>query len=108
MRFNQPVLDFGDGETVTLERTGFVDKLIDAQRVTVIDADPLAVTHEIADRDAAEAREVIGVPARNAPRADWAAFLTAHHIDVDDDATRTTLIDLWDHHDCDDHEDTDS
>lgn len=37
VRVEQPFMDYRDGEVVTIERTPFVDRLIEGRRVTVID-----------------------------------------------------------------------
>ena len=37
MRIEQDILDFVRGETVTIERTTFVDKLIAGRHVTVVE-----------------------------------------------------------------------
>ena len=62
VRTQTAFLDFADGETVTLERTAFVETLIRNGNVVVIEDGPADPPAE---------------PKRNASRDDWAEYLAA-------------------------------
>ncbi|MFT4086132.1 MAG: hypothetical protein QM658_03105 [Gordonia sp. (in: high G+C Gram-positive bacteria)] len=97
VQVQQPMRDFADGEVVTLERTAFVDKLLAAGRVVLVD--------DAAAEQAASARAELGVPDRTAPRAAWVEFLSRHGVTSASKQTRDDLIVVWGAHDCAEHDD---
>lgn len=117
VRAVQPVLGLDEGAVVTIERTRRIAAAIEQGRLQVlvdpipgVDADAIEAearerSQVHADAETAANRAELGVPSRAASRVDWAAFLDAHSIDYADDTSRDGLIELWDSHDCDDHED---
>lgn len=116
VRVEQPFMDYRDGEVVTIERTPFVDRLIEGRRVTVIDEtvpphDPPPntvwddVTTDDPDDDGIplptnpeslydEAKPTY--PAASAPKQDWIDFATHIGINVDG-LTKTEIITEVDH-----------
>ena len=91
------------GETVTVERTERIDRLIEKGYVAISGDDALvgaaypAETDEAAHGDdrGPEPAEEDEAPARNASRAEWAEFLTGQGVEVDDDTTRDEMVELW-------------
>lgn len=92
------------GETVTVERTERIDRLIEKGYVALSGDDALvgaaypsetseAVYGEDRGQEPAEDDEA---PARNASRADWAEFLTGLGYAVGEDESRDDLIAVWD------------
>lgn len=92
------------GDVVTVERSGYVDGLIERGRVAVVDGD--TITDEgilIGDGDGDEALPVRPddlpePPKRNASYDDWAEYLAQHvHIEGGTDGkTRAELLEVWD------------
>ncbi|ACF05023.1 hypothetical protein Nigel_20 [Mycobacterium phage Nigel] len=90
------------GERATVQRTerverllarGFVVEVPEQRTVTVTEV----VTEVEADKQAAQSREELGVPPRNASRDDWAEFLAQHPGGfVTEDKDRAALIAEWD------------
>lgn len=117
MKTQHAFLDFEDGQVVTLERTPFVDKLIEGGRVVIVDDNPPEAVGTIidgvigdtpveldertdsereADEQAAAARAELGVPKRSASRDDWAEFLAENTPIVTDGKSRSELQAEWD------------
>lgn len=93
------------GETVTVERTEHVDRLIAGGYVAISGDDALVgvayppETVEAADEPQgapADGPDEDDAPARSASRAQWADFLLGLGYDVSDDQTRADLIEAWD------------
>ncbi|QOV97153.1 hypothetical protein [Rhodococcus pyridinivorans] len=82
----------GDRRTVT--RTAFVEKLIAKGFIRVVDDETSA---EVAPVVEEKTEEVFAVPARNAKREVWAAFLTRLDPDIHftDEDGRDDLIELY-------------
>lgn len=66
------------GDVVTVERDGFVNKMLEQGFVVVLE--------DYAPQE----------PARNASRDAWAEFLTSRGYEVHPRATRRALQDMWD------------
>lgn len=90
------------GETVTVERTDRIDRLIEEGYVaisgddTIVGAAYPAETSEAVVDAAGVPDDALEAPGRNASRAEWVEFLTAQGFEVDDDQTRDDLIEVWD------------
>lgn len=88
------------GETVTVERTDRIDRLIEKGYVAISGGDSLvgaaypAETSEAA-HDETSGQDDPGAPARNASRAEWVEFVTAQGFDVTEDQTRDDLVEEW-------------
>lgn len=92
-------LDFADGQTVTLERTEFVETLIRNGNVIVVDDPAQDLTD--ARQQAAETldelnSELADIPKRSASRDEWADYLAAHHSIVTDGKSRAELLAEYD------------
>jgi hypothetical protein len=88
------------GRRITVERTPYIEKLIRGGYVVVVPDPPAA---EEVEAIVAEPREraddeqrIPDTPARNASRAEWAAFLEGNGIPYAEDDTRADLIARWD------------
>lgn len=98
-------VDLDRGETVTVERTERIDRLIEKGYVAISGDDALvgaaypAETSEAVDEAQgapADTADEDDAPARSASRAQWADFLLGLGYDVSDDQTRADLIEVWD------------
>ena len=89
------------GETVTVERTERIDRLIEKGYVTISGDETLvgaaypAETSEAAREAARGPDDAPEAPGRNASRAEWAEFVTAQGFDVTEDQTRDDLVEAW-------------
>lgn len=89
------------GETVTVERTERIDRLIEKGYVAISGDDTLvgaaypAETSEAVLEEASGSDDALEAPGRNASRAEWVAFLTAQGFDVTEDQTRDDLVEAW-------------
>lgn len=90
------------GETVTVERTERIDRLIEKGYVAISGDDALvgaaypAETSEAAHGDDRGPDDTaLEAPGRNASRAEWAEFVTAQGFDVTEDQTRDDLVEAW-------------
>lgn len=90
------------GETVTVERTDRIDRLIEKGYVAISGDDTLVGAAYPAEtsKDAVDATgrsddAALEAPGRNASRAEWAEFVTAQGFDVTEDQTRDDLVEAW-------------
>ena len=91
------------GETVTVERTERIDRLIEKGYVAISGDDALVGAGYPSETSEAVGEATRGpepveedeAPGRNASRAEWAEFLTAQGFDVTEDQTRDDLVEAW-------------
>lgn len=74
------------GDRMTVSRSSFIEKLIAKGYVRVVDA---------VDESPAVPDVEVAVPAKNAKREDWKAFLEFQGVPFPDDATRDDMIAIW-------------
>src|SRR5690606_35687339 len=83
------------GQRLTIERTGYIEKLIKRGFVTVVKdypAEAEVVQIVEAQQEAVDnERQLSGTPARNASRDEWAAFLRDEGVPFEDGDTRNDL-----------------
>lgn len=97
------------GQRMTVERTGFINKLIRKGYATVVDEpDKVVEISRETDRAHVAAKlekqieapasedEAAPVPARNASTEEWASFLESEGVPFKEGATRADLIAAWD------------
>ncbi|AUM17362.1 MULTISPECIES: hypothetical protein [Rhodococcus] len=85
-----PSVLLSTGEQMTVTRSPFIDKLISKGFIRVVADDAPTPT-----QPAVEDQPVVVVPARNAKREVWAAFLTNLKIEFSDEDGRDELINLY-------------
>lgn len=90
------------GERKTVERTPYIDKLIRNGFVFIVDGDtPVTEPHIYIENNTDQDIEVeyevedLTEPAADAPRREWAAFLTEHGVSFKTKDTRDQLIAAW-------------
>lgn len=91
------------GSRITVERTGYIDKLIARGYVNVVQIheSPKTIMNEIEQevdeqRDAAAKEHALtGAPARNALTEDWRTYLTDRGFAGLENATRAEMIAAW-------------
>jgi hypothetical protein len=120
VRATQSIAGFVEGETVTLVRSRFVDRLIaqeslvvvtdgpvgtvESGLIKVVEGDPKDPAYTNTSHLGVEADHPwvvdgkVVVPPRNGSRELWANFLTAVKWAFPGEATRDALIAIWDEH----------
>ncbi|WP_328856916.1 hypothetical protein OG579_17110 [Williamsia herbipolensis] len=90
------------GDVCTVERTEFIDDLIERQVVVVVERELDEAVYPGGDTVPGSTphaeQQLTDAPNRNAKRDEWAEFLTAASVAFTENDSRDDLVALWDAH----------